>query len=128
MTGYRTFFLVAALYDLILGAIFFFLYGPAFELLDIALPNNTSYIHLTAGFVFVQGLGYWFVYQAPIANRGIVKIGVPYKFVFASLSIYYLLIDELLHPIFLLFGVVDIGFLIGFVLFLRATADRVPAE
>lgn len=128
MSTYRTFFLVAALYDLILGAVFFLLYGPMFTMLDIALPNNTSYIHLTAAFVFVQGLGYWFVYQAPIANRGIVKIGVAYKFAFASLSIYYFLIDELLHPVFLLFGILDIGFLVGFALFLRATADRVPAE
>lgn len=128
MNGYRTFFGVAALYDLILGAAFFFGYGPMFEMLGIALPNNTSYIHLTAAFVFVQGLGYWFVYQAPIANRGIAKIGVAYKFAFAGLSIYYFLIGELLHPVFLLFGLLDIGFLIGFVLFLRATVDRVPAE
>ena len=28
----------------------------------IALPNNISYIHLSAGVVFVQGIGYWFVY------------------------------------------------------------------
>ena len=128
MNGYRTLFLVAALYDLVLGAVFFLLYGPAFELLGIALPNNTSYIHLTDAFVIVQGLGYWFVYQAPIANRGIAKVGVSYKFAFAALSIYYFLIGELLHSIFVLFGIADIAFLIGFVLFLRATADRVPAE
>jgi hypothetical protein len=128
MSGFRIFFLVAALYDLILGAVFFFLHGPMYELLDIALPDNISYIHLTAAFVFVQGLGYWFVYQAPIANRGIAKIGVAYKFAFASLSIYYFVIGELLHPVFLLFGILDIGFIIGFVLFLRATAHRVPAE
>lgn len=128
MSGYRTLFLVAAVYDLALGAIFFLLYGPTFELLGIALPNNTSYIHLTAAFVFVQGLGYWFVYQAPIANRGIAKIGVAYKFAFAALSIYYFLIGELLHPAFLAFGIADLGFLIGFALFLRDTADRVPAE
>jgi hypothetical protein len=94
--AYRTFFLVAALYDLILGAVFFLGYGPMFELLGIALPNNISYIHLTASFVFVQGLGYWFVYQDPIANRGIAKIGVAYKFAFAALSFYYLAIGELL--------------------------------
>lgn len=128
MNGYRTLFLVAAIYDLALGAVFFLLYGPTFELLGIALPNNTSYIHLTAAFVFVQGLGYWFVYQAPIANRGIAKIGVSYKFAFAALSIYYFLIDELLHPAFLAFGIADLGFLVGFALFLRETADRVPAE
>ncbi len=128
MNGFRTFFLVAALYDTMLGAVFFFLYGPVFELLGISLPNNTSYIHLTAAFVVVQGLGYWLVSQAPIANRGIAKIGVAYKFAFAGLAMYYFLIGELLHPAFLLLGIVDVGFLVGFVLFLRATADRVPDE
>jgi hypothetical protein len=120
MSGtWRGFFLVAALYDLILGAAFFVLYAPLFDMLGIALPNNISYIHLTAAFVFVQGLGYWFVYQDPYANRGIVKVGVPYKFAFSALGFYYLAIGELLHPIFLVFSVLDLLFLIGFVLYLR---------
>jgi hypothetical protein len=52
-SAWRTFFLVAALYDIVLGIGFFFLFGPIFSALGIALPNNTSYIHLTAAFVFV---------------------------------------------------------------------------
>jgi hypothetical protein len=127
MSGsWRTFFLIAALYDLVLGAAFFFLHGPLFEMLGISLPNNISYIHLTAAFVFVQGLGYWFVYQDPGANRPIVKIGVPYKFAFASLGFYYLAIGQLLHPIFLVFSVLDVLFLIGFVMFMRAVPDPEP--
>jgi hypothetical protein len=121
MSGnWRTFFLVAAVYDLVLGAAFFVLYGPLFDVLEIALPNNISYIHLTAAFVFVQGLGYWFVYQDPPANRGIVKLGVAYKFAFAALGFYYLAIGELLHPLFLAFSVLDFLFLVGFVMFLRS--------
>jgi hypothetical protein len=119
MSTWRTFFLVAALYDLVLGAAFFVLYGPLYEILGIPLPNNISYIHLTAGFVFVQGLGYWFVYQDPPGNRGIVKVGVAYKFIFAALALYYAVIGELLHPAFGLFGALDVLFLIGFVAFLR---------
>jgi hypothetical protein len=128
--GYRTFFLVAALYDVILGVGFFFLYGPLFEALNIALPNNTSYIHLTAAFVVVQGIGYWFVFQDPDANRGIVKLGVTYKIAFAGLSFYYAAIGELVHQVFLLFGVLDVLFLIGFVMYLmrrRAGEEPVPA-
>jgi hypothetical protein len=117
---WRWFFLVAALYDIILGAAFFLLYGPLFEWLAIEQPYNTSYIHLTAAFVFTQGLGYWFVYQDPPGNRGIVKVGVVYKFVFSSLAAYYLLIDQLIHPVFALFGALDLLFLVGFVMFLRA--------
>jgi hypothetical protein len=121
MSGnWRTFFLVAAVYDLVLGAAFFVLYGPLFDVLEIALPNNISYIHLTAAFVFVQGLGYWFVYQDPPANHGIVKQGVAYKFAFAALGFYYLAIGELLHPVFLAFSILDFLFLVGFVMFLRS--------
>lgn len=124
--GYRTFFLVAALYDVILGVGFFFLYGPLFEALNIALPNNTSYIHLTAAFVVVQGIGYWFVFQDPDANRGIVKLGVIYKIAFAGLSFYYAAIGELVHQVFLLFGVLDVLFLIGFVMYLMRRAGEEP--
>lgn len=124
MTTWRTFFLVAALYDILLGVGFFFAYGPLFEVLGIALPNNTSYIHLTAAFVFVQGVGYWLVYQDPAANVGIVKLGIVYKAVFAVLAFWYLAIGQLLHPAFLVFAVADLAFLVGFWLFLRAPEAR----
>ena len=117
-SGWKTFFLVAALYDIVLGAAFFVFYGPLFSALSIALPNNTSYIHLTAAFVVVQGIGYWFVYQDPDANRGIVKLGVVYKAAFSGLTFYYWATGGLLHPIFGLFGVLDVLFLVGFVAFL----------
>lgn len=121
-SGWRTFFLAAALYDIVLGVAFFLLYGPLFSALGIELPNNTSYIHLTAAFVFVQGLGYWFVYQEPASNRGIVKLGIVYKAVFAGLGFYYLAIGQLLHPVFLVFAIADLAFLVGFWLFLRDRA------
>ena len=123
-SGWRTFFLIAALYDIVLGIGFFFLFDPLFAALGIALPNNTAYIHLTAGFVFVQGLGYWFVYQDPPANLGIIKQGIVYKTVFAGLAFFYLAIGQLLHPAFLVFAVVDLVFLAGFVLFLRRTFEQ----
>jgi hypothetical protein len=123
-SGWRTFFLIAALYDMLLGIGFFFLFDPIFSALGIALPNNTSYIHLTAAFVFVQGLGYWFVYQDMDANPGIVKLGTVYKAVFAGLGFYYLAIGQLLHPVFLVFAIADAFFLVGFWLFLRRSAGR----
>ena len=127
-SGYRTFFLVAAIYDFVLGIAFFFFYRPIFEALNIALPNNTSYVHITAAFVFVQGLGYWFVYQDPAGNVGIVKLGVVYKLVFSALAAYYLVIGQLLHSVFLVFGLLDVLFLIGFVRFLREVQRRQPAR
>lgn len=125
--NWRTFFIVAAVYDLVLGAAFFLLYGPIWELLELQLPNNTAYIHLTAAFVFVQGVGYWIVAQNPSANRGIVQMGIAYKFAFAALSLYYLAIGELLHWTFLVFGILDALFLIGFWWFLSQAREEPSA-
>jgi hypothetical protein len=125
--SYKTFFLIAAVYDLVLGAVFFLLYDPLFAALGIALPNNISYIHLTAAFVFVQGVGYWFVFQDPDDNRGIVKIGVAYKAAFSGLAAYYWAIGDLLHPVFAVFGVLDVLFLVGFVMFLMSGRRQQPA-
>ncbi len=115
---FKTFFLVAAWYDLILGAVFFLLYGPIYDFLDIALPNSTSYIHLSAGFVFVQGVGYWFVYRNMFRNIDLVKVGVIYKVVYSSVTVYYLAIGQLPHATFAWFALFDVLFLIGFVRFL----------
>ena len=118
LSFFKTFFLVAALYDVVLGAVFFFFYGPIFDLLNVALPDNTSYLHLTAGFVFVQGIGYWFVYRNMLRNVDLVKLGVIYKGIYSLVSFYYLAIGELPDAIFAWFGLLDVLFLLGFVRFL----------
>ncbi len=115
---FKAVFLVAALYDVVLGVVFFFLYKPLFDTLDIALPNNTSYIHLTAGFVFVQGVGYWFVYRNMLRNVDLVKLGIVYKAIYSAVAVYYLAIGELLDAIFGWFAVFDVGFLLLFIAFL----------
>ena len=118
MSVFKTFFLVAALYDVVLGVVFFFFYGPIFDLLDVALPNNTSYLHLTAGFVFVQGIGYWFVYRNMLRNVDLVKLGVVYKGVYSLVAVYYLAIGESPDAVFTWLAVFDVLFLLGFVRFL----------
>ena len=58
-----------------------------------------------------------------IAYLGIVKLGIVYKAIFSALAFYYLAIGELLHPVFLVFGVADLLFLVGFWLFLRRPSE-----
>ena len=116
---YRWFFLFAAAYDIALGVVFFFLWGPVFEWLAMPVPPHVSWIHLPAVFVFVQGLSYWFVYAEPLANLGIVKVGIVYKASYAALAAYYLVTDQIPAMFFAWFGLFDFLFLIGFVMFLR---------
>jgi hypothetical protein len=115
---FRGVFIAAAIFDGVLGPVFFFLYGPIFQQLNIPMPDNTSYIHITAAFVFAQGVGYWFVYRNPLRNVDLVKVGVVYKAIYSAVALYYLVIGELLHAIFAWFVVFDLVFLALFVAFL----------
>ena len=119
---WKSFYVVAALYDAILGAAFFFFYGPLFHALGITLPNNTSYIHITAGYIFVQGVSYWFVSRDPLKNVDIVKIGIVYKAIYSGVALYYLLTGQLLSSVCAWFAVLDVIFLLFFVRFLQQTA------
>jgi hypothetical protein len=124
---FRTLFLVAAWYDAILGAAFFLLYGPIFRMLGAELPSNTSYIHLSAGFVFVQGVGYWLVARDMMRNTDLVKVGVIYKVIYSGVVFWYLAIGQLPHVTFAYFGVFDVLFIVGFVRFLVLARPAAPA-
>ncbi len=116
---YRGVFLVAAWYDLILGLAFFGFYGLIYSLLAIELPDNPSYVHLAAGFVFVQGIAYYFVYRNMERNIDIVRIGAIYKAVYTGVAFYHWAAGTLPHSIFALFGFLDLVFLVLFLFYLN---------
>ena len=124
-SGWRTFFLVAALYDMILGAVFVVASEPILKAIGMTLPPHIAYIQLAAVFIFVQGLSYWFAFRDPFANLGIIRVGVAYKTAYVGLTLYYLVIGQLPSVFFIPWAVVDLLFLVGFVRFLRA-ASRTP--
>lgn len=119
MSRDRALFVVAAAYDVVLGVAFFFLYGPIFTTLNIPLPPNTSYIHITAAFVFVQGVGYWLVARDPARNHDLVRLGVIYKGIYIAVALYELALGQLISDVFLWFAAFDLLFLVLFVDFLR---------
>lgn len=116
---YKYGFLVAGLFDLILGVVFFLFYRVIYELFSITLPDNIAYIHITAAFVIVQGLMYYLVSQNLEKNLDMVKAGIAYKSVYILLVLYYWSINMLPHPMFALFGIFDVGFLALFILYMK---------
>ena len=76
------------------------------------------YLQMSAAFVFAMGVGYYFVYKNLHRNIDLVKLGIVYKLVYASLAIYFYLTD-LAHLVFFLFAICDVIFLIFFFRFLR---------
>jgi drug/metabolite transporter (DMT)-like permease len=115
---YKGLFAVAAGYDLFLGLAFFLFYRSIYDVFNIQLPDP-AYAHLLAAFVFVQGLGYYFVFLNLKRNVDIVKAGVVYKTIYTAVAFYYWAVGGLPHPMFALFGLLDLIFAVLFMLYLR---------
>jgi len=120
---WKNFFLIAALYDLILGLVFMLLYKPIFDWLGIIKPVLPMYLITSAAFVATMGLGYIYVWKNMFRNIDIVKLSIAYKIVYTTIAFSFYFMG-VAHFVFFLFGVLDFGFLIGFVYFLKwAKAD-----
>ena len=126
-SGYRWLFLVAALYDIALGLAFLLVGQSILTWIGMALPPHIAYVQLAAMFVFIQGLGYWFIYRDPWSNLGLVRMGVAYKAGYAGLTLLYLATSQLPSVFFVPWAVADLLFLVGFVMFLQLAARQTRA-
>ena len=122
--AWRWFFLVAAVYDIALGLAFMVAGETILDAIGMELPPHVAYIQLAAVFVTVQGLSYLLPWRDPWANEGVVWVGVAYKASYAALAAWYLVIGTLPSVFFVPWAALDIGFMIGFLLFLREAARR----
>lgn len=115
--GWKALFLIAALYDFILGILFFFFYKPIFLYFNIDIPVNPIYLQMAAAFVIAMGVGYYFIFLNLYRNIDLVKLGIVYKVVYTGLVSYFYLIN-LADIVFFLFAITDAIFLVLFVFFL----------
>jgi len=94
--AYRNLFLIAALYDFVLGFAFFF-FLPFFfkEIFDIAVPIYPAFYQGGAAFIFVMGIGFYFVYRNMYKNVDIVRIGIIFKSVYTALAFYYVFFEDM---------------------------------
>jgi hypothetical protein len=125
--GYRNLFLVAALYDFVLG-FFFFLFWPFIfdHILKIPYPNYLAFYQAAAAFIFNMGIGFYFVYRNMYRNIDIVKVGIYFKLFYTGLAFFYVFVEKM-PWILALFGFLDLIFIVFFVLFLRAVRKEVQA-
>ena len=109
---YKMLFLIASVYDILLGVVFIFFYKFAFELLRISekLPEFGGYLSLIGAFLFVIGVAYYLIYRGDlIKNRDLIMIGALYKLAYCTITFFYFAIGEIPHILFIsLFGVVDL--------------------
>ena len=90
VTLVRGLFLVAAIYDGVLGLIFLFQPGLAFELFEVVPPNHFGYVQFSAILLIIFAAMFLRVAREPMANRFLMLYGVALKAGYSGLVFYYL--------------------------------------
>lgn len=119
----RPLFVVAAIYDLVVGAVYFAAYRALYTAFGVTLPNHPGYVHLPAALIFIFGIGFWFVSRDPVRNRDLIKLGALMKLAFAGVVFGHLIFGSI-PPMYVPFAVIDLAFLVAFVVAL----GTLPAE
>jgi len=107
-----------------LGLAFMLAGETILDAIGMDLPPHIAYIQLAAIFILVQGFSYLLPWRDAWSNEGVVWVGVAYKGSYAALAAWYLVIGILPSVFFLPWAVIDVGFMLGFLWFLRVAARR----
>ena len=82
-------FLVAALYDGLLGAVFLIAPGWVYEQAQVTPPNHWGYVQFPAALLIVFACMFVAVAINPIANRNLIVYGVLLKVSYCGLAFWY---------------------------------------
>lgn len=111
----RSLFLVASIYDVMLGLVFGLFFRLIYNSFGVTPPDNAAYIQLPAFYILIFGVGFYLVYRDPVRHRGIVLLGILMKVNFICVAFGHLFVGNL--PVFYLpWAIIDVLFLILFII------------
>ncbi len=84
-------FVIAALYDGILGLLFLLFPGLAFQIFEVVPPNHMAYVQFPAILLLIFAAMFYRVSRDPVANRFVMLYGVALKTGYSGLVFYYML-------------------------------------
>lgn len=112
-------FLIAALYDGLIGLIFLFFWRELFDRMHITPPNHGGYVQFSALLLVIFGWMFLRIARDPDANRGLIDFGIALKVAYSGIVFFYELSSGV-PPMWVWFAWFDVIFLILFVLARRS--------
>jgi hypothetical protein len=82
-------FLIAALYDGVLGAAFLLAPAQVFRMADVTLPNHLAYVQFPAALLLVFAWMFISIARNPVQNRGLIVYGILLKVAYCSIAFWY---------------------------------------
>jgi len=90
ITMVKGLFVIAAIYDGILGLLFLFFPNLAFEMFEVIPPNHFGYVQFSAILLLIFAAMFYRVALDPIPNRFLMLYGVALKAGYSGLVFYYM--------------------------------------
>jgi len=119
----KTFFVIAGLYDVILGLAFAFFWSLIYSWSWVNVnpqffPSHPGYINLTGLMVFIFGVAFFMVAGNPVRMKGIAFLGLLFKIFFSAVVFWHAMGIGLPSYVFMVLAIIDIGFALGIIWYL----------
>ena len=82
-------FWVAAVYDGVLGLLFLFQPGWAFQTFDVTPPNHVGYVQFPAALLIIFGIMFAAIARDPHGNRNLIVYGILLKVSYSGLVLFH---------------------------------------
>lgn len=120
-------FIVAGIYDALLGLIFFFAYEGVFAYFEVAPPNHPAYVKFPALLLTVFGAMFLHIATDPVRLRALIPYGIALKVTYAGMAFWYQLTMGI-PSMWLPWAWFDLVFLVAFLIaFSILPSGREPA-
>lgn len=121
----RPVFVVAAVYDFVLGIVFAAGFKSILPRFQVPLPNHDAYVQLPAALIAIFGIGFWYVSRDPIRNRDLIRMGVLLKLAFSGIVLGHFLAGTM-PVMWVPFAVADLVFMVLFIAALGRLGKTAP--
>jgi len=89
----KPFFVVAGLYDAILGIAFLFFSDTIFQSFGVTPPNHPAYVQFPALLLLIFGAMFFKIASNPVRNRDLIWYGVALKAAYSGLAFWHQMAD-----------------------------------
>jgi hypothetical protein len=85
----KAFFVIAGLYDGVLGIAFLFFSGAIFQGFGVEPPNHPAYVQFPALLLLIFAAMFFRIARDPVGNRDLILYGVALKVAYSGMTFWY---------------------------------------
>lgn len=112
---FRLFYVVAGLYDGILGIVFVLFPGEIFNYFEVEPPNHMAYVQFPGLLLIVFAIMFFRVAANPMRNRELIIYGIGLKISYCGIALWYMVTTGIPY-MWIPWMWMDLGFLLLFVI------------